>query len=87
MGNDSGALAGTFGEYDQDDKEADEVRIGKICVELVNISNVMLHANLEQGFAARMCFMSLIWSLLSLRYGKPLTHLWIRGGRIREKSA
>ncbi|CAL8466925.1 g6461 [Coccomyxa elongata] len=25
MGNDTGALAGTFGEYDQDDKEADEV--------------------------------------------------------------
>jgi hypothetical protein len=25
MGNDAGALAGTFGEYDQDDKEADEV--------------------------------------------------------------
>lgn len=26
MGNDTGALAGTFGEYDEDDKEADEVR-------------------------------------------------------------
>lgn len=25
MGNDAGALAGTFGEYDQDDREADEV--------------------------------------------------------------
>ena len=26
MGNDAGALAGTFGEYDQDDREADEAR-------------------------------------------------------------
>lgn len=25
MGNDSGMLAGTFGEYDEDDKEADEI--------------------------------------------------------------
>lgn len=38
MGNDTGALAGTFGEYDQDDKEADEVHIynrNNICLQIV----------------------------------------------------
>ncbi len=32
MGNDTGALAGTFGEYDQDDKEADEVWMANLLV-------------------------------------------------------
>ena len=30
MGNDDGVLAGTFGEYDQDDREADAVCIRQI---------------------------------------------------------
>ena len=41
MGNDAGALAGTFGEYDQDDREADEVSIPHLNSEpsLCNLEN------------------------------------------------
>lgn len=60
MGNDAGALAGTFGEYDQDDREADEARSAPFSKQLrhdvhANTLSVMLacpRVNVAASFGA-----------------------------------